>query len=138
MNRDQYGLEMTAASADAVDRYDAMILHYLGLRQDTGERLKEVFEADAEMPMAYCARGYFMKLFCTPPLERKAEENLAEAQRLIAPGASRPRKTACRRAAALVRGRHPGRHRHLGIDPARPSARYPGPTAGAFYPFLSG
>lgn len=88
MFRDQHGLEMTAASAAAVGRYDAMILHYLGLRQDTGDRLKEVFEADAEMPMAYCARGYFMKLFCTPPLERKAEENLAEAQCLIAPEAT--------------------------------------------------
>lgn len=100
MVRDQHGLEMTAAGEDAVRRYDDMILHYLGLRQDTGDRLKEVFDADPEMPMAHCARGYFMKLFCTPPLERKAEENLAEAQRLIASGAAAREK---RHVAALAR-----------------------------------
>ncbi len=88
MNRDQHGLEMTAASAEAVRRYDAMILHYLGLRQDTGDRLKEAFDADPEMPMAHCARGYFMKLFCTPPLERKAEESLAAAMMLAGKGAT--------------------------------------------------
>ena len=88
MIRDQHGLEMTAASAEAARCYDAMILHYLGLRQDTGDRLKEAFEADPEMPMAHCARGYFMKLFCTPPLERKAEESLAVAKDLAVKGAT--------------------------------------------------
>jgi hypothetical protein len=88
MHRDQHGLEMTAASAEAARRYDAMILHYLGLRQDTGDRLKETFDADPEMPMAHCARGYFMKLFCTPPLERKAEESLGKAKTLAAKGAT--------------------------------------------------
>ena len=88
MHRDQHGLEMTAASAQAARRYDDMILHYLGLRQDTGDRLREAFEADPEMPMAHCARGYFMKLFCTPPLERKAEESLAAARTLAEKGAT--------------------------------------------------
>ncbi|MGH6618946.1 MAG: tetratricopeptide repeat protein, partial [Alphaproteobacteria bacterium] len=88
MIRDQHGLETTAASERAVRCYDDMILHYLGLRQDTGDRLKAVFDADPEMPMAHCARGYFMKLFCTPPLERKAEESLAAAQKLAAKGAT--------------------------------------------------
>jgi hypothetical protein len=88
MHRDQHGLETTAASEQAVQRYDATILHFLGLRQDTGDRLKEVFDADPEMPMAHCARGYFMKLFCTPPLERKAEESLAAARKFAAKGAA--------------------------------------------------
>jgi tetratricopeptide (TPR) repeat protein len=88
MHRDQHGLETTAASEPAVRRYDATVLHFLGLRQDTGDRLKEVFEADPEMPMAHCARGYFMKLFCTPPLERKAEESLAAAKKFAAKGAA--------------------------------------------------
>ncbi|MEM9683366.1 MAG: tetratricopeptide repeat protein [Pseudomonadota bacterium] len=86
MHRDQYGLEMTAASAAAVRFYDETLLHFLGLREDTGERLKEVFDADPEMPMAHCARGYFMKLFCTPPLERKAEESLVAAERVSGAG----------------------------------------------------
>lgn len=86
MYRDQHGLEMAAAGEAAVRRYDTMLQHYLGLRQDTGDRLKEVFDADPEMPMAHCARGLFMKLFCTPPLERKAEESLAQAKKLAAGG----------------------------------------------------
>ena len=92
MFRDQHGLEMTAASAEAVARYDRMMLHYLGIRTDTGDRLKEAFDADPEMPMAHCAKGNFMKLFCTPPLERKAEESLEAAKNLIAVGATEREK----------------------------------------------
>ena len=50
MYRDQHGLEMTAAGEAAVRHYDTMLLHYLGLRQDTGDRLKEVFDADFPVP----------------------------------------------------------------------------------------
>lgn len=86
MHRDQHGIEMTAASAEAVEHFDATILHYLGARNDTGENLKAVFRADPEMPMAHIARGCFMKLFCSPVLEGKARESLAEAERLTASG----------------------------------------------------
>ena len=88
MHRDQHGLEMTAANDAAVRHYDETLLHFMGLRQDTGDRLAEAFEADPDMPMAHCARGYFMKLFCTPPLERKAEESLAKAKTLVEKGAT--------------------------------------------------
>ena len=83
---DQHGLTMTAANEQAVRRYDDVLLHFLGLRLDTGDRLKEAFEADPEMPMAHCARGYFMKLFCTPPLEQKAQESLEKATALAERG----------------------------------------------------
>jgi len=92
MPRDQHGYETTAASEAAVRHYDTMMLHYLGLRQDTGDRMKEVFAADPEMPMAHCARGYFMKLFCTPPLERKAAESLAKAKALAEKGVTEREK----------------------------------------------
>jgi tetratricopeptide (TPR) repeat protein len=92
MYRDQHGHETTAASETAVRHYDTMMLHYLGLRQDTGDRMKEVFGADPEMPMAHCARGYFMKLFCTPPLERKAAEALAQAKKLAEKGVTEREK----------------------------------------------
>ena len=84
---DQHGLTMTAANEQAVRRYDDVVLHFLGLRADTGDRLKEAFDADPEMPMAYCARGYFMKLFCTPPLELKARQALEKATALAERGA---------------------------------------------------
>jgi len=86
MHRDQHGLEMTAASAEAVKHFDTTILHFLGARSDTGDHLKAAFAADPEMPMAHIARGGFMKLFCIPGLDRKAEQSLAEAQRLTASG----------------------------------------------------
>jgi len=100
MQRDQHGIEMTAASAEAAARFDAMILHYLGVRNDTGDKLKAVFEADPEMPMAHIARGCFMKLFCSPALDRKARESLAQAERLTASGgmAREKRHTAALRA----------------------------------------
>ncbi len=84
MHRDQHGIETTAASAEAVQHFDTTILHYLGARNDTGEHLKAAFAADPEMPMAHVARGCFMKLFCAPGLDRKAQESLAEAERLTA------------------------------------------------------
>jgi tetratricopeptide (TPR) repeat protein len=86
MHRDQHGIEMTAASAEAVRHFDATILHYLGIRSDTGDKLKATFQADPDMPMAHIARGCFMKLFCSAALDRKAEESLAEAERLTASG----------------------------------------------------
>lgn len=92
MFRDQHGLEMTAASEQAVAQYNRMMLHYLGIRADTGDRLKDVFDADPEMLMAHCAKGNFMKLFCTPPLERKAEESLEAAKKLMAVGATEREK----------------------------------------------
>ena len=57
MHRDQHGLDMTAASEAAVRHYDETLFHFMGLRQDTGDRLAEAFEADPDMPMAHCARA---------------------------------------------------------------------------------
>ena len=86
MHRDQHGIEMTAASAEAVRHFDATILHFLGVRNDTGDRLKAAFQADPDMPMAHIARGCFMKLFCSAALEAKARDSLAQAERLTAAG----------------------------------------------------
>ena len=37
MQRDQWGQEVTAASADAVEALDTTLMAYLGLRLDTGD-----------------------------------------------------------------------------------------------------
>ncbi|MBT5107786.1 MAG: tetratricopeptide repeat protein [Rhodospirillaceae bacterium] len=82
MFKDERGLELTAANADAVAHFNAMINAYLGLRLDTGDHLKALFAADSSMPMAHIVNGYFFKLFCTPVLEAKAKERLASARAL--------------------------------------------------------
>ena len=72
---DQRGLELTAESIVAVEAFDRTIAHFLGLKSDAGECLKSVFEADGEMPMAHCLKGYFMKLLCSARFETKARES---------------------------------------------------------------
>lgn len=74
------GLSMTAASQDAVDAWDATVRSYLGMRRETGDRLKEVYEADADMPMAHCIKGYFMLLFSQAKLWGRGKEALAAAK----------------------------------------------------------
>ena len=82
MFKDERGLELTAANADAVTYFDAMVSSYLGLRLDTGDHLKALFSADSKMPMAHCVNGYFFKLFCVPALEAKAKDRLESARAL--------------------------------------------------------
>ena len=79
MHEDRWGHDVTAASAEAVAALDRTLLAYLGLRLETGDRLKDTFKADAEMPMAHIARGNFMQLFCHASLQPKADESIAGA-----------------------------------------------------------
>jgi tetratricopeptide (TPR) repeat protein len=71
---DQRGLMVTAESAAVLELFDRTIEHFLGLKADTGDCLKAVFEAEPEMPMAHCLKGYFMKLLCAASYEAKAKE----------------------------------------------------------------
>ena len=84
MHTDQWGQEVTAASAEAVEALDTTLMAYLGLRLDTGDHLKSAFKADPEMPMASIARGNFMQLFCHAGLLRKADESIVGAEAAIA------------------------------------------------------
>ena len=72
MFRDVRGLEVTAASEEAVGHLDATIRSFLGFRLDTGEHLKRTLAADPEMPLALAVRGCFMHLFGQPALLPKA------------------------------------------------------------------
>lgn len=73
-------LAMTAKSQDAVDAWDTTVRSYLGMRRDTGDRLKEVFAADSDMAMAHCLKGYFMLLFSQAKLWTRGEEALKAAR----------------------------------------------------------
>ncbi len=99
MHTDLWGQEVTAANADAVRKLDETLLSYLGLRLATGDLLKETFAADPDMAMAHIARGYFMQLFCTGALTRKAQESLNAAEAAMADRGATTRER--RHAAAL-------------------------------------
>src|SRR3546814_8648950 len=87
-----HGLAMTAADDAAVAHYDATIAAYLGLRKDTGEHLKRTLAADSDLVLGHVAKGNFMKLFCTPPLERKAAQSLAAAESSAEARGANPRE----------------------------------------------
>jgi len=89
MFADQRGLQITAASEDAVAAFDQTIEAYLGLRQDTGPLLKSTFQSDPEMPLAHCLKGYFFKLMASGPLEARAADAHAKALGLSETAATR-------------------------------------------------
>jgi tetratricopeptide (TPR) repeat protein len=92
MPKDCRGLETTAASDAAVEAYDRTIRAYLGFARDTGDRLKAVYKADPDMPMAHCLKGYFFQLFSNPALHPKADQALDQATKAAAARGANPRE----------------------------------------------
>jgi tetratricopeptide (TPR) repeat protein len=74
---DSHGMAHTAASAASVQRFEAVIPAFMGFRRDLMKQLAAVLEADPEMPMANCAKGYFMKMSGMKQLTPIADEQLA-------------------------------------------------------------
>jgi tetratricopeptide (TPR) repeat protein len=83
---------MTATSDAAAQAYDLTIRAYLAFARDTGDRLKAVYAADADMPMAHCLKGYFFQLFSNPALHPKAEQALAQAAKAADARGANPRE----------------------------------------------
>jgi tetratricopeptide (TPR) repeat protein len=92
MRKDCRGLEMTAGSDAAAEAYDLTIRAYLAFARDTGDRLKAVYAADADMPMAHCLKGYFFQLFSNPALHPKAEQALTQAAKAANARGANPRE----------------------------------------------
>lgn len=80
MPKDIRGLEVTAASPEAVAAFDRTLDGYMGLRADVGDRLKATLTADPDFPLALIARGYFMLLFALKPLAERARQSLVAAE----------------------------------------------------------
>lgn len=74
MFKDNCGLEFTAANQQAVDAFDNVIEALYRIGQDTGDHLKAVFEADPDMPMAHCLKGYFFMFMASDTLRSKARQ----------------------------------------------------------------
>ena len=92
MPTDQWGHEVTAASAEAVEALDKTLMSYLGLRTETGDRLKDVFDLDSEMPMANLTRGNFMSLFSFRMFDSKVDQSIAGAEAAMAKHGATPRE----------------------------------------------
>lgn len=73
------GLEITAASSEAVAAFDRTIDSYLGIKPEAASNLKATFEADPEMPMAHAMKSYFFMLMATGPLKERSRMAAADA-----------------------------------------------------------
>ena len=83
MFQDCRGLEITAASEDAVKAFDATIVSYLGINPSAGPNLKATLDADPDMPLAHALKTYFFMLMATGPLQARAQKSAAEARKLV-------------------------------------------------------
>jgi tetratricopeptide (TPR) repeat protein len=92
MHTDQWGLPVTAAGDAAVTAFDATISTFLAFGRDTGDRLKDTFKADPDMPMAHCLKGYFLHLLGTAAMLPRAGQALASAE--AGAGSATPRERA--------------------------------------------
>jgi hypothetical protein len=86
MLKDKRGLEMTAASAEAVQAFDHAIDGYLDYRADLPARVEAMLAADAECGMAQCFKGYLALLSFKQAAVPAARRASAETWRLIANG----------------------------------------------------
>ncbi len=82
MYQDCRGLEITAASEQAVKAFDETIVSYLSINPSAGPNLKATLDADAQMPLAHVMKSYFFMLMATKPLQERAQKAAAEARAL--------------------------------------------------------
>jgi tetratricopeptide (TPR) repeat protein len=73
---------MTSNDA-AQSAFDHVVEGYLGVAVDTGERLGEVFKADADMLMAHVLKGYFFLIMGASGLKKKAADIAANTAKIM-------------------------------------------------------
>jgi hypothetical protein len=84
MHRDAHALEVTTASAIAVQAFDHALMGYIGYRADLPQRMEAPFEADPDFGLAHCLKGYLAMLSYKREALPMAEVAAADAQRLTA------------------------------------------------------
>ncbi|MCH8953169.1 MAG: tetratricopeptide repeat protein, partial [Proteobacteria bacterium] len=89
---DSHGLTYTAAAPDSVASFETLIHAFMGFRREMMKQLAALLEADPEMPMANCAKGYFMKMSGASQLTPIANEQLALLDTMAAAGRLNPRE----------------------------------------------
>lgn len=88
---DASGLATTAASAEAVHAWDALLDAYGAFSPTVPERLRDVLAADPEMPLAQSARAALLLLSGKGEQVPSARRAAAQARRLAARGTPRER-----------------------------------------------
>ncbi|NQW01452.1 MAG: tetratricopeptide repeat protein [Rhodospirillales bacterium] len=91
MFKDKCGLIHTAANQQAVDAFETVIDALYRIGTNTGDCLKAVFEADPEMPMAHCLKGYFFMFMASGPLRLRARKAHQEALKFAGGATARER-----------------------------------------------
>lgn len=84
MQTDRRGLAMTTASADAVERFDETVGHFLAHCHLTPDALTRTLAADPGLVLAHVARGFFVGLLAQGRMRPIMAESLAAAQRHLA------------------------------------------------------
>lgn len=92
MYRDVHGLEMTAASSDAVSSYDQAVQAFLEYRLSTGDHIKAILQADPDCPMGLCFRGYLLMQLGSTVIYPKVQAVLEQAQARASDGTEREAK----------------------------------------------
>jgi tetratricopeptide (TPR) repeat protein len=88
MHHDRSGLELTAASAEAAEHYDALLAGYLAFDVDAGLALKAALKADPAMPLALATGGYIFKLLGSRAGDERARKAVATSRAAAANGAT--------------------------------------------------
>ena len=81
MFQDAHGLDVTAATAVAVQAFDHALMGYVSYRADIPQRMAALFEADPEFGLAHCLKGYFAMLSYKQAAVPIAEAAAADARR---------------------------------------------------------
>ncbi|MXZ80448.1 MAG: tetratricopeptide repeat protein [Gammaproteobacteria bacterium] len=71
--QDDNGLEYSASTRNSVTRFDELVSSFMGYRPEAGRQLKALLEADSDMPMALCMKGYFAKMMGLRKLHGRAQ-----------------------------------------------------------------
>ena len=89
LHTDQWGHAVTAVGPGAVAALDKTCLSYLAIGRQTGGLLKAVFEADPDMVMAHCLKGYFVLLMGSGPLKARVPKSVTAAEAGLAGATAR-------------------------------------------------
>ena len=81
---DQHGVKITAAGPDAVGHFDRAVSEYLRIGSRTLAFLDDALEADPDLAMAHCAKGYFQAFNTRWGVAGGMHQSLKEAERALA------------------------------------------------------
>ncbi|MSO64585.1 MAG: tetratricopeptide repeat protein [Alphaproteobacteria bacterium] len=84
--RDRFGVELTAARAEAVTCLDAAIEEFLRFGTKGGDHLGQALTHDPDLVLGHCLFAYFMRLGNDPALFLGGRDAMIKAQRIVAQG----------------------------------------------------